>query len=481
MACDRATVRADPGALAAPRPRVHQGRSLNDSTKRETWSSHLAFYLSVAGAAVGLGTLWRFPFLAGQYGGGLFVLVFVLACLLIAVPLLTAEFMLGRRGGSNVPAAPGNVALAAGRSARWSLIGWLGTVAMFLIMTYYSVIGGWVLSYIEAFAVGNAATLDREALAARFAALLADPWRLLLWHTLFMGATALISSAGLHRGIELANKIMLPGLFLILTGLAIYALMQGDAAGALAFLTRADFSQLTGELVLAAVGQAFFATGVGMGIMIAYGSHVTPDESLPRSAGVVVVSIVLASILASVLIFPLVFGYGVDPAHGPQLAFIVLPSIFVGMPGGALVGTLFFILLAFAALSSSIAGLEPAVGWLTERFGFRRTPAVALVATAMWLIGIGTVLSFNHWRDVHPLGAIERFRTATLFDLTDFVAANVLLPLGALLTCILAGWRLGHTTMAADFGAHAGVRKAIVTLLRYVCPVAIVVVLVSAL
>ncbi len=447
----------------------------------ETWSSHLGFYLAVAGAAIGLGTLWRFPFLVGQHGGGLFVLVFAAACVVIATPLLIAEFMLGRRGGSNVPSAPARVAVAAGHSRRWAVIGWLGTLAIFLIMSYYGVIGGWVLEYVTAYALGETRGLDRAALGLRFESLLANPWRLAFWQAVFMGVTVLISSGGLRRGIETGNKIMMPGLFLILIGLGIYALQQGDATAALRFLTSVDLAQMNGDLVLAAVGQAFFATGVGMGIMIAYGSHVTQDESLPKSAAVVVGSIIAASVLASLLIFPLVFGNGVDPAQGPQLAFIVLPSIFVDMPGGGFVGTLFFVLLAFAALSSSIAGFEPAAGWLMERFELGRARAVSLVALAAWLLGLTSVLSFNRWQHWHPLNSIERFASATIFELIDFVAANLLLPLGALLTCVLVGWRLERATVAADFGSDSRLRGVLLFLLRYLCPLAIVGVLLSAL
>ena len=449
-------------------------------TRVETWSSNFAFYLSVAGAAVGLGTMWRFPFLAGQHGGGLFVLVFAVACLVIAVPLLVSEFLIGRRGGPNVPRAAGRVAAASGLSTRWSAIGWLGTLAIFLIMTYYSVIGGWVLAYVEAYSTGVAATLDHAGLTARFNALLADPWRLTFWHAAFMATTLAIAAAGIQRGIEIANKIMMPGLFAILLVLAIYALDHGDAPRALAFLTRVDFSRLSGELVLAAVGQAFFATGVGMAIMIAYGSHVAAGTSLVHSAIVVMLSIVLASVLASLLIFPLVFASGVDPAQGPQLAFIVMPSIFIGMPGGAIVGTLFFVLLAFAALTSSIAGLDPAGAWLMEKYGFRRGTAMALVAATAWVLGLATVLSFNLWSDVHPLSTVERFRASTIFDLTDYFASNILLPVGALLTSLFVGWRLDHRTIASDFGEHAGMRTALLVLLRYLCPIAIVGVLLSA-
>ena len=454
---------------------------MSTSNRVETWSSNFAFYLSVAGAAIGLGTMWRFPFLVGQYGGGLFVLVFIVACLVIAIPLLVAEFMIGRRGGPNVPVAAGRVAAASGRSPKWAAVGILGTLAIFLIMTYYSVIGGWVLSYVEAYAIGGAADLDQAGLTARFNSLLADPWRLTFWHAVFMGATVAIAAGGIQRGIEIGNKIMMPGLFGILLVLGIYALYQGDSERAIAFLTQVDLSRLSGELVLAAVGQAFFATGVGMGIMIAYGSHVDASTSLPRSAAVVVFSIILASVLSSLLIFPLVFASGVDPAQGPQLAFIVMPSIFIGMPGGALVGTFFYVLLAFAALTSSIAGLDPAGAWLMERFGMKRVPAVALVAAAAWVLGLATVLSFNYWSDVHPLAGIERFRTSTIFDLTDSFASNVLLPVGALLTSLLVGWRLDHKEVDAAFGDRGTMRVVLVVLLKYVCPIAIGAVLVSAL
>jgi NSS family neurotransmitter:Na+ symporter len=446
----------------------------------ENWSSRFAFYLCVAGAAIGLGTLWRFPFLVGRHGGGLFVLVFVVASLLIAVPLLTAEFLIGRRGGPNVPAGAGRVAVASGRSRWWAAIGVLGTLAICLIMTYYSVIGGWVLSYVEAYAFAGAAKLDQPGLTARFQALLADPWRLTFWHAVFMGATVAISASGIQRGIEIGNRIMMPGLFGILVVLGAYALVQGDARGALAFLTHVDLSQLSGELVLAAVGQAFFATGVGMAIMIAYGSHVTSETSLPRSALVVALSIILASVLSSILIFPLVFGSAVDPAQGPQLAFIVMPSIFIGMPGGALVGTLFFVLLAFAALSSSIAGLEPGGAWLEERFGMRRVPAILLVAAIQWLFGLTIVLSFNLWSDIRPLAAIGRFRSATIFDLVDFFASNLLLPVGALLTAVLVGWRLNMRVLEGELGPPRPSRAALIVLLRYVCPIAIVGVLAGA-
>jgi NSS family neurotransmitter:Na+ symporter len=454
---------------------------MSTSNRVETWSSNFAFYLSVAGAAIGLGTMWRFPFLVGQYGGGLFVLVFIVACLVIAVPLLVAEFMIGRRGGPNVPLAASRVAVASGRSPKWAAVGILGTLAIVVIMTYYSVIGGWVLSYVEAYAIGGAADLDQAGLTARFNSLLADPGRLTFWHAVFMGATVAIAAGGIQRGIEIGNKIMMPGLFGILFALGIYALYQGDSERAIAFLTQVDLSQLSGELVLAAVGQAFFATGVGMAIMIAYGSHVDASTSLPRSAAVVVFSIILASVLSSLLIFPLVFASGVDPAQGPQLAFIVMPSIFIGMPGGALVGTLFYVLLAFAALTSSIAGLDPAGAWLMERFGMKRVPAVALVGAAAWILGLATVFSFNYWSDVHPLAGIERFRTSTIFDLTDSFASNVLLPVGALLTSLLVGWRLDRKEVDAAFGERGALRVVLVVLLKYVCPIAIGAVLVSAL
>ena len=438
----------------------------------DSWSSRMAFYLVAIGAAVGLGTVWRFPYLAGQYGSA-FITLFILVCALIATPILAAEFLLGRRGRGSPPAAARDVATSAGLAPAWSIVGWLGSIAMFLVMAYYSVIGGWVLAYIGHFAAGRLGGLDAVAIGLRFDALLADPWKLTLWHTLFMGATVLTSAVGLERGIELTNRIMVPGLFALLVALVVYALFEGDFERALPFLLRVDWSMIDANMVLLAVGQAFFATGVAMGIMMAYGAYVPRDVPLLRSGAVISTAIIVASILVSLVIFPLAFRYGVDPSQGPRLAFVILPTIFSGMPGGQLAGFAFFVLLAFAALSSAIAGLEPLAAVLRERLAWPRPRAVCVTGFGAWFLGLAVVLSFNHWQDVRPLAGIPGLGRRGIFDALDYVSANLMLPLGALLICILVAWRLPRQYLSEELG-FSGLQLSIYRLLIGVlCPLAI--------
>jgi neurotransmitter:Na+ symporter, NSS family len=282
-----------------------------------------------------------------------------------------------------------------------------------------------------------------------------------------------ISTAGLARGIELANKVMIPGLFALLLALVVYAFATGDLERGAAFVFRADWSQLDADLVLAAVGQAFYATGVGMAIMMAYGAYLPRQVPLLRSGAVVSGSIIAASILASLVVFPLAFRYGVDPSQGPELAFIVLPAIFTDMPGGQAAGLAFFVLLAFAALSSAIAGLEPPALVLRERFGLSRRMAVGVVGAVLWVAGLPVVLAFNAWAGVRPLAAMPRFADLGIFELLDYMSANLLLPVGALLTCLFVAWRLPVRVLEEQFGLAGGRLLAYRLVLGAACPLAI--------
>lgn len=445
------------------------------------WSSRLAFNLAAVGAAVGLGSIWRFPYLAGTNGGSTFVLVFILACLAIATPLLVAEFMIGRRSRQSPPQAAGHVAAAFGQSRSWNWIGVLGTLACVLIMSSYTVIAGWVIAYAWKCASGEIMGLSRTAVAEHFTAFLASPWQLGFWHLLFLALVGWISARGLNRGIEIANKIRAPGLLILLLVLVAYALIQGDVRG-LTFAFQPDLSMLSADLVLAAVGQAFYATGVGMAMMLAYGAYVPNNVSLVRSALWISASIVVVSVLATAMVFPLVFQYGLNPAQGPDLVFNVLPTVFVEMPAGQLVGTLFFLLLILAALTPTIAGMEPMVAWLQQRRGHSRPMAVLLSTGLVWVLSLGSVLSFNVLKDWHPLAWTTFFEHKTVFDVVDFVSSNILLPVGALLTCVFVGWRLpaalGQEELSADSPA---LRRTCRILLRFVCPLAILAVLIAAL
>lgn len=445
------------------------------------WSSRLAFHLGTVGAAVGLGSIWRFPYLAGTSGGFAFVFVFLLACLVIATPLLVAEFLIGRWSRRNPPEAAGQIAASIGASRRWNVIGWLGAIACYLVFTYYPMIAGWVLAYTWKFASGAFSGLDPPAVAAHFRSFLADPVALAAWHLVFLVFAAGISALGLNRGIETANRIRAPGLLAILLVLVAWSLATGDVARGLAFAFAPDFSRLTPSVVLAAIGQSFYATGVGIAMMMAYGAYVSHEVSLWRAALVISGSIVLVSLLATLMIFPLVFAYGMNPAQGPELVFEVLPRAFAAMPAGRLIGTLFFVLLLLAALTPTIASIEPVAAWLEQRFGFSRPAAVGLVAASGWVCGLASVLSFNRWAGWHPLASVPPFAGMTPFELVDFTAANILMPVGALLVSLFVGWRIAGHIPARELEAMAPpVRRLVLALLRYLCPLAIAAVLIAA-
>ena len=445
-----------------------------------SWSSQLAVYLGTVGAAVGLGSIWRFPYLAGTYGGGLFIGVFVIACVFIATPLLVAEFMIGRYSHLAPPVAAGAMAVDLGASRRWDVIGLFGSSAAFLICSYYSIVAGWVIAYAWKCARGALAGLPRPALHAEWEHFLADPWALMGWQVLFLGAVAFISARGLGRGIELASRIRAPALLILLLLLDAYSLATGDVAKAMRFAFAPHFSALSGEVVLAAIGQAFYATGVGAAVMLAYGSYMSRRSPLVRPALIVTASILLVSLLATILVFPLVFRFHMDPAAGPTLVFEVLPAAFAVMPGGRAIGTVFFVLLILAALTPSLAMFEPIVLWLEAR-RMRRRLAVLTTATTMWLAGVGSVLSFNVLARWHPIERVPSLAGKTVFELADFISGNVLLPVGALLTCLFIGWRLNPATFSTEIGGTTPlVWKVCRIMLRYVCPVAILAVLLAA-
>lgn len=446
------------------------------------WSSRAAVYLATVGAAVGLGSIWRLPYLVGSSGGSAFVAVFVVACLLIATPLLAAEFMLGRRSHLSPPQAAGEVARESGLSTKWNVIGVLGTIAAFAIISYYTVIAGWVLAYTWKCASGALAGLQRPEVASLWKKFLASPLEIAAWHVAFLVMVAVISARGVSRGIELATKLRAPiGLALLLI-LTAYSLATGDVRQTMGFAFEPHFAQITPAVVLAAIGQAFYATGVGMAMMIAYGAYVAKGTSLVRTSLIISGSILLVSLLATLTIFPMVFRYGMNPAGGTELVFNVLATVFAEMPGGRLIGTLFFLLLVFAALTPTIAAFEPLVAWLEQRWKMSRPRAVVTATVMAWVLGIGSVLSFNVWSSWHPLGMLAMFDGKTFFDVMDFISSNVLLPAGAFLTSLLVGWRLSRAVVDEELSETTPfARQVCVWLLRIVCPLAIAAVFVSAL
>jgi NSS family neurotransmitter:Na+ symporter len=446
-----------------------------DNTGRhEAWSSRLVFLMAAVGAAVGLGNLWKFPYTAGVSGGAAFVLVYLVAVAAVAVPIVVAELLIGRRGRMSPPNSFLALAREAGASPGWRFVGWMNLLAVFLILSFYSVVAGWALAYVPKLALGQFTGASAEQVSAEFSGLLASPARLAMLHAVFMALTVSIVAVGLKRGIERAVRVMMPALLLMLVALVLYAAVAGDLPRTLTFLFQADFSKITAPVVLQAIGQAFFSVSVAMGLLITYGAYLDHETRLGPSAVYIAGADTFVALLSGLAIFPLVFANGLDPAEGPGLIFVTLPIAFGQMPFGALFGALFFLLVLFSALTSSIAILEPMVSWAEEHERIRRRPAAIVAGAAAWVVGLATVFSFNLWAGWFPLGRFERFRSSTMFDLVDYLTSNVLLPLGGVLIAVFVGWVLSAETTRRELGLRDGrVFRSWRFTLRYLAPIAV--------
>lgn len=440
------------------------------------WTSKMAFILAAAGSAVGLGNIWKFPYITGENGGGAFVLVYLACIFLIGVPVLIAEIMIGRRGGQSPIATMRTLTKTEGISKGWRIIGWNGVVASFLVLSFYAVIGGWALVYIGKAAIGVFVGADAEAIGGQFNNLLANPWELLLWHTVFMAIVVFIVGRGIRSGLEKAVNMLMPLLFVLLIVMVFYAMNSGSFGRAVSFMFSPDFSRLTAEGVLVALGHAAFTLSIGIGVLMAYGSYLPKNVNIAKTAMTIAVLDVSVALLAGLAIFPLVFANGLEPGAGPGLIFVTLPLAFGQMGGGIVFGSIFFALLLVAAITSAISMLEPVVEWLEEHKGASRVKSAVGGGLAVWLIGIGTVLSFNLWSDVHPLGFIGFFEDKTVFDLLDFLVSNVMMPLGGLAIALFAGWAIRREGLAEDIGLKGGAFKAFMMVLKFVTPAGIAIV-----
>ncbi|ESS71473.1 transporter [Methyloglobulus morosus KoM1] len=397
------------------------------------WSSRFAFILAATGSAVGLGNIWKFPYITGENGGGAFVLVYLLCVLLIGIPLMMAETMLGRRSKENPIHTMEILTAEAGADKNWHYLGWMGVTAGFLILSYYSVIAGWASAYVVKAFFGNFSGANPSEIKAIFDSFVASPMQLLFWHSLFMLATMLIVARGIEKGFEKSVGFLLPWLFALMILMVGYAMTTDGYFKGLNFLFRPDFSKLTADSVLVAMGQAFFSLSLGMGSIMVYGAYLPKDVSIAKSSMIIAGADTIVALLAGIIIFPIVFSNGLHPNSGPGLVFETLPIAFGNMFGGWLVGVLFFIALVFAALSSSIALIEPAVAWLIENKGFSRAKACLWSGLVAWLLGFGTVFSFNAWKNA-------KLFDRTFFELVDYLTANLMLPIGGFCIAVFAGW-----------------------------------------
>jgi NSS family neurotransmitter:Na+ symporter len=446
------------------------------SRSRETWSGRAGFILATIGSAVGIGSIWKFPYEVGANGGSAFVLFYLLGLVLIVVPLMFAEFAIGRRGRGDPVTSIRVVGAAYGRGAGWRWIGTLGVVTGFLILSYYAVIGGWTVGYGLETAVSGLPGADPQAVRARYEAFLAAPLRMLAYHAVFMSAAALVVARGVSGGIETASKVLMPALAALMAGLATYSIAQGDLPATLRFLLKLDPGAVSADAALDAIGLGFFSIGVGMGLMITYAAYAGEEIDLRQVAIASVVADTAISFLAGLAVFPIVFAHGLDPASGPGLVFVTLPLAFAQMPFGTLAAVAFFMLLFVAALASAISMLEIVVALLTQRFGWPRAVATTIAAGLCYAGGIATVLSFNLWAGWHPLAGLARFERATFFDLLDYVTSNVLLPAGGLMLALYAGWALPERLLAEELRLSRRGVTLLRVALRYAAPAAIAVV-----
>lgn len=436
---------------------------------RESFTSKFGVIAAAAGSAVGLGNIWRFPYIAGENGGGAFLLVYLLFIIAIGMPVMLSEFSIGRKAqrnaiGSFKKLAPGTP---------WYFVGVIGVAAAFLILAFYSTVAGWTLEYVVKSATDSFADKTGDEISQLFAAFHTGTFWPLLWQLIFMGVTLAIVMAGIKDGIERYVKILMPLLVLMIIVICIRSLTLPGAAEGVSYLFSPDFSRLTTEGVLAALGQAFFSLSLGMGTLITYGSYISKKEKLGSTVTQVTIADTVIAMLAGIAIFPAVFAFGIAPDAGPGLVFETLPNVFQEMAGGYFFGLIFFILLSIAALTSSISILEVVVAYMKEELNMTRRSASIFAAAIITLLGVLCTLSFGVMQEV------TIFETR-LFDLMEFSASDVLLPIGGLLIVLFIGWYLGAARTREEVSNDNSLKvryfPAYMFLIKFIAPVAIAIV-----
>ena len=406
------------------------------------WIGRWTFILAATGSAVGLGNIWGFPYKAGTNGGGAFVLIYLGCILIIGLPIMISEIIIGRKAGNSPINAMKNVALESKKSSMWQVVGWSGIFAGILILSFYSVIAGICLNYIFISATSSGTISSPD----QFSSVISSPVNLIIWHTIFMVMTALIVSAGIKDGIGRMVKILMPMLGFLMIFMVIYSMINGDFTKAFSFLFAPDFSDVTSDTLLQAMGQAFFSLSLGMGSIMAYGAYMPKDQQVVSSSFTVASLDTLIAMLAGLAIFPIIFAFNLEPNSGPGLVFVSMLSAFNQMQFGQLIGPLFFILLSVAALSSSISLLEPGVAYLSEEGILSRKRSAEIISFFIWVLGIGSVLSFNIWSDV------DIILGKNFLDSMDLIANQILLPLGGMLIAIFVGWFMKESLIKDEIG-----------------------------
>ncbi|WLD94138.1 sodium-dependent transporter [Alkalihalobacillus sp. AL-G] len=439
--------------------------------QHEQWGSKLSFILAAAGSAIGLGAIWKFPYVAGSSGGGAFFLVFLLFTFLVGFPLLLAEFVIGRSSQKEAISAYRSIA------PRWTFIGRMGVFTAFILLSFYSVIGGWILLYFGATLTGY--TMGVENYEQLFGTIISNPWTAVGAQLAFMFLTIIVVAKGVKDGIEKASKWMMPALFILFIVLIARSLTLDGAMEGVKYFLQPDFSRLTSEGVLFALGQSFFSLSLGVSVMVTYSSYLSKKESLVKSATSIVMMNIFITILAGLAIFPAVFSFGFEPEQGPGLLFVVLPSVFAQMPGGVIFFAIFLALFLFATLTSAFSMLEIIVASVAKDSGKEaRSKASWWIGLAIFVVGIPAALSFGILGDY-------KWMDKTIFDLMDYLVSNIMLPVGALLISIFVSWRMPRKTLVEELTDGSSFGKKLLALwvliLKFVVPIVIIIVFLDAL
>ncbi len=440
------------------------------SETTERWGSRRAFILAVTGAAVGLGNIWRFPYMTGENGGSAFLLLYIGFVLLLGLPVMMAEIMIGRAGRRGPMQALAHLAVSGGRTPHWRWLGLFGAITMFFILSFYSVVSGWSIEYLVDSLKGDFSGMSPPEIGASFAAFLEDPVTMTFNHTVFMLMTMSVVAAGISSGLERLNNLMMPLLYVLLLALAGYSISTPGFGPALSWLFMPNPSAITLDVILNAMGHAFFTLAVGACALMAYGAYMPERQSLPTAAIAVAALDIGVALLAGIAIFAAVFSQGMDPASGPGLMFVSLPIAFANLPGGSVLLALFFLLLLLATWTSSINIAEPIVEVL-EGWGLKRRHAALVVGVSVWAMGLLSVLSFSSLKDAHVLGEMN------VFDAVTTIPPDFFLPIGGLLIAIFAAWVMPQNRALAGLGTSRGFFRTWRWVLRWISIPLVVVVL----
>ncbi|MEQ5786792.1 sodium-dependent transporter [Erythrobacter sp. NFXS35] len=454
----------------------------SSGTARDGWSSRTAFILAAIGSAVGLGNLVRFPAEAGANGGGAFVLFYILCIVLIGLPVLLCETLIGRHGQAAAPESYRKLAMESGASRAWEMVASLGVFSAFLVLSFYCVLGGWVLYYIGTFVADLVATgvtgpafdgLSYEEVDALFPAMIGNGTATSLLDLVFLAVTLVFVSRGVSGGIEKVAVYLMPTFFVLLLGITIYGLFGGAMEQTFAYLFSFEPEKLTPEIMLAAVGQAFFSLSLGVAGMVTYGAYVGRDVNLAGTSAIIAGADTAVALIAGLCIFPIVFAAGLAPNGGFGLMFQTLPHAFQEIPFGSLIGLAFFVMVGFAALTSSVALMEVPTAWVIDRFGLRRGAAAGLVTLGAAVLGVLSALSTGALSGFHPLGFIPIFEGLGTLDALDALTSKLTMPIGALLTSIFIGWIADRRLVDSENGLSGGLHLFWRFLVRFACPLAL--------